>query len=398
MEDTDFFKHAAPVAQRVTREFARRFRGPCRVFRAPGRVNLIGEHTDYNDGFVMPAALGFYTCAAVGPRSDGRLTIYSVDFDETVDIEIDALAQGPTGHWSDYLRGVAAVLRARGVPVAGANLVIKGEVPIGAGLSSSAAIEVSTALALLAAAGAHLDRREIAAVCQRAEHEYVGTRCGIMDQFISCFGQAGHALLLDCRTLAYEPVPIPDTVRIVICNTMVKHELAGGEYNRRRADCEAGVQLLQRHVPKVRALRDVDMQQLERYSGEMPERTYRRCRHVVSENARTQEAAAALKNGDLSLFGKLMYASHASLRDDYEVSCRELDLLVDLGAKCDGVFGARMTGGGFGGCSVNLVEAGAVDTFQHDIARWYQTETGRPPEIYVCAASDGAGEVGPNSA
>jgi galactokinase len=397
MDDTDSFKHAIPAAQRVAQEFARRFHGPCRVFRAPGRVNLIGEHTDYNDGFVMPAALGFYTYAAVGKRSDRMLTVHSLDFDETVEFDIGMLAKGPTGHWSDYPRGVAAVLRARGVPVAGTNLVIKGEVPIGAGLSSSAALEVSTALAVLAAAGADLDRHELAAVCQRAEHEYAGTRCGIMDQFISCFAQASHALLLDCRTLAYEPLPIPDTVRIVICNSMVKHELAAGEYNRRRVDCEAGVLFLQRHVASVRALRDVDMRQLEQYSVEMPERIYRRCRHVISENARTQEAAAALMCGDLSLFGELMYASHASLRDDYEVSCSELDLLVELAGKCGGVLGSRMTGGGFGGCTVNLVEAAAVEAFQREIAQRYQAETGKQPEIYVCAASDGAGEVGPKS-
>ena len=394
MEETDSLNYATPAAQLVAHEFARRFRVPCRVFRAPGRVNLIGEHTDYNDGFVMPAALGFYTYVAVGARSDRRLSVYSLDFDETVDLEIDALAPGRTGHWSDYVRGVAAGLRARGVHSGGANLVIKGEVPIGAGLSSSAAIEVSTAVALLSTAAAHLERREIAAVCQRAEHEYAGAQCGIMDQFISCFGQANHALLLDCRTLAYEPLPIPESVRIVICNSMVKHELAGGEYNRRRADCEAGVQILQRKLPNVRALRDIDLQQLNQYSAEMPERIYRRCRHVVTEDARTLEAAGALKSADLGRFGRLMQASHASLRDDYEVSCRELDLLVELAGKCGGVFGSRMTGGGFGGCTVNLVAAVAVNSFSSEIAQQYQKATGKTPEIYVGTASDGAGEVG----
>jgi galactokinase len=394
MEETDSFNYANSAAQLVAYEFTRSFQGRCRVFRAPGRVNLIGEHTDYNDGFVMPAALGFYTYAAVGTCSDRRLSVYSLDFDETAELKIDALVPGPTGHWSDYVRGVAAVLRAHGVDIRGANLVIKGEVPMGAGLSSSAAIEVSTAFALLAAAEAHLDRREIASVCQRAEHEYAGTQCGIMDQFISCFGQANHALLLDCRTLAYETLPIPDAARIVICNSMVKHELAGGEYNRRRADCEAGVQLLQSNLPNVRALRDVDLRQLNQYSAEMPERIYRRCRHVVSEIARTLEAAAALKSGDLGLFGRLMYASHDSLRDDYEVSCHELDLLVELASKCSGVFGARMTGGGFGGCTVNLVAAEAVESFSSGIAQQYREATGKKPEIYVGTASDGAEEVG----
>ncbi len=398
MPETDSFSYASPAAQLVAYEFARRFEGTYRIFRAPGRVNLIGEHTDYNEGFVMPAALGFYTYVAVGNRSDRRLSVYSLDFNETVDLDIAALPPGPTGHWSDYVRGVAAVLQAHGLAIAGASLVIKGEIPIGAGLSSSAAIEVSTAFALLAAAGAHLDRGKIASLCQRAEHEYAGTQCGIMDQFISIFGQANHALLLDCRTLAYEPVPIPDSVRIVICNSMVKHELAGGEYNRRRADCEEGVKLLRRNLPTVRALRDVDMRQLEQYSGDMPERIYRRCRHVVSENARTQEASVALKNDDLRLFGKLMYASHVSLRDDYEVSCPELDLLVELAAQCGGVFGARMTGGGFGGCTVNLVVAEAVESFSSEISQQYQRATGKKPEIYVGTASDGAAEVGAQQA
>ena len=390
----DPFTDSNPTAQIVVREFTHRFPDSCRVFRAPGRVNLIGEHTDYNDGFVMPAALGFYTYAAIGARSDRRLTVYSLDFEETVEMEIDALANGPSGHWSDYVRGVAAILRESGVAVGGANLVIKGEVPIGAGLSSSAAIEVSTALALLAIAKVQLDRREIAAICQRAEHKYAGTQCGIMDQFISCFGQAHCALLLDCRTLAYETLPISDSVRIVICNSMVKHELAGGEYNRRRADCEAGVQFLQNKLTNVRALRDVDLVQLNQYCGEIPERIYRRCRHVVSEDARTLEAAVALKSGNMDLFGSLMYASHASLRDDYEVSCPELDLLVELASKCSGVFGSRMTGGGFGGCTVNLVATEKVEAFRYEMEHGYRIAAGKKPDIYVCAASDGAGEVG----
>jgi galactokinase len=373
--------------------FRRRYGGLSRVFRAPGRVNLIGEHTDYNDGFVMPAALDFSTYIAAGASSADNLTVHSLDFDETVTLHLDALPHGATGHWSDYVRGVAAILQARGIAICGAHLVVKGDVPIGAGLSSSAAIEVATAFALLAISGVSLERRVIAEVCQRAEHEYAGTKCGIMDQFISCLGQAQHALMLDCRSLEYEALPLPAGMRIVICNSMVKHALAGGEYNLRRADCEAGVQLLQRHLPAVRALRDVTLPQLQEHSQHMPERIYRRCRHVVSENARTLDAAAALKSGDLARSGRLMYESHASLRDDYEVSCPELDLLVDFAEKYPGVFGARMTGGGFGGCTVNLVEASAVEAFQAEVSRRYQNATGKQPAIYVCAASDGAGEV-----
>lgn len=394
MEKTKPFDNVGPSVRLVIQQFRQRYHEPSRVFRAPGRVNLIGEHTDYNDGFVMPAALDFYTYVAAGARPDHKISVHSVDFDETVDVELEALAPGPTGHWSDYPCGVAALLFARGAIAAGANLVIKGDVPIGAGLSSSAAVEVATAVSLLAIAGTDLGRRDIAAICQRAEHEYAGTKCGIMDQFISCFGRANHALLLDCRSLDFDSLPVPGGVRIVICNSMVRHELAGGQYNLRREDCEAGVRLLQRHLPDISALRDVTEAQLRRFAAEIPERVYRRCRHVITENARTLEAAAALRHGDLSRFGELMFASHNSLRDDYEVSCPELDVLVQLARSVDGVFGARMTGGGFGGCTVNLVSAEAVGSFQAQLSHQYHTATGMQPAIYVCAASDGAGEVG----
>ncbi|HEY4900759.1 MAG TPA: galactokinase [Terriglobales bacterium] len=381
----------------TTRTVAEKFRElygePMGVFRAPGRVNLIGEHTDYNDGSVMPAALAFYTYVAAGPRIDRTLTVYSVDFDETRNFDLGDLAGSPTGHWSDYVRGVAEVLQASGNPIRGANLVIKGEVPIGAGLSSSAALEVASALALLTNSGLTLSGIEVAKACQRAEHEFAGTKCGIMDQFISCYGRANHALLLDCRSLSWEPLRIEDRVRIVVCNTMVKHELAGGEYNRRRADCDAGVLYLRQYLPDIRALRDASLSQLNQYGATLPDVTYRRCRHVISENARVLEAAQALKDGDLAGFGVLMYASHASLRDDYEVSCKELDLMVDFARKCRGVYGARMTGGGFGGCTVNMVNADGVDEFKATIAREYKSATGLLPEIYVCTAADGAGEV-----
>ena len=377
----------------VAHRFRELYGEPIGVFRAPGRVNLIGEHTDYNDGFVMPAALEFYTYVAAGPRTDRELSVYSIDFDETKCFHLDDLAGGPTGHWSDYVRGVADVVNASGDPIRGANLVIKGEVPIGAGLSSSAALEVATVLALLANSGLTWGRVDVAKACQRAEHEYAGTKCGIMDQFISCCARANHALLLDCRSLEYELLRIEDRVRIVICNTMVKHELAGGEYNRRRADCEAGVRFLQRYLPDIRALRDVSPSQLAEYGVGLPPETYRRCQHVISENARVLEAAQALKDGDLLRFGVLMYASHASLRDDYEVSCKELDLMVELARECSGVYGARMTGGGFGGCTVNLVDANAVEEFKAAIAGDYNDATGLHPEIYVCTAADGAAEV-----
>ena len=283
--------------------------------------------------------------------------------------------------------------RRRGQRLAGANLAIRGDVPVGAGLSSSAAIEVATAFALLGNSKLSMDRLDIALACQQAEHRYAGTKCGIMDQFISCFGRADHALMLDCRSLDYDALKIDPGVRIVICNTKVRHELAGGEYNLRRADCEAGVKYLKQHLPDIEALRDVTLDELERWGHEMPDLTYRRCHHVVTENERVLSARKALKSGDLDGFGDLMAKSHRSLADYYEVSCPELDLMVDLAGKCRGVHGSRMTGGGFGGCTVNLVAAASAQRFKETMEREYLKATGIHPDVYICAAADGAGEI-----
>jgi galactokinase len=275
----------------------------------------------------------------------------------------------------------------------GASLRIRGDVPIGSGLSSSAAIEVATACALTANSGLKIDPRELALLCQRAENEFVGARVGIMDQFVSLFGQAQHALLLDCRSLEFKLLPLLDIVRLIICNTMVKHELASSAYNERREQCEAGVQTLARFYPNVRALRDVTIEQLEEHRAELSEVIYRRCRHVITENARVIEAGEALEQHDLSRFGRLMGESHVSLRDDYEVSAVELDLMVELAQKVDGVYGARMTGGGFGGATVNLVKEEQADEFRARVAEGYERVTGLKPEIYVTNAGNGAEEV-----
>lgn len=363
------------------------------MFRAPGRVNLIGEHTDYNDGFVMPAAIEFSTWVAACGRPDRKLAIHSENFSESREFQLDDANPKPQGHWSDYVRGVAVVLERSGHRLCGANLLIRGEVPIGSGLSSSAAIEVATAFALLAVSGIALDRTEIAKLGQRAENEFVGMRCGIMDQFIACRAQAGHALMLDCRSLDFRRAPLPPGVRLVIGNTMVHHELAGGEYNRRRADCEAGVRHLARTLPHVTALRDVTPADLEQHGRDLPETVYRRCRHVIAENARVEQAATALDQGDLERFGRLMADSHASLRDDYEVSCSELDTMVEIASQIPGVYGSRMTGGGFGGCTINLVREECVDEFRRAVARRYQEATGREPLVYVSGAAAAACEV-----
>ena len=364
-----------------------------RTFRAPGRVNLIGEHTDYNDGFVMPAALDFFTWVRLSPLEQRRLQIFSENFNEEVEVDLDDKDLAARGHWSDYPVGVAVMMERAGHRLRGARLRIRGDVPIGSGLSSSAAIEVATACALAANSGLKIDARELALLCQRAENEFVGARVGIMDQFVSLFGQAQHALLLDCRSLEFKLLPLPDNVRLIICNTMVKHELASSAYNERRAQCEAGVRHLAQFYPNVRALRDVTIEQLEQHRTELPDVVYRRCRHVITENARVIEAGEALAQQDLNRFGKLMGESHVSLRDDYEVSSVELDLMVELAQKMDGIYGARMTGGGFGGSTVNLVREERTGEFRARVAESYEMVTKIKPEIYVCSAGNGAEEI-----
>jgi len=364
-----------------------------REFRAPGRVNLIGEHTDYNDGFVMPAAIDFATWVQVDPRSDGVLAIRSDNFQETREFRLGGNGARRAGHWSDYAIGVAVVLERAGYVLRGANLRIRGNVPIGSGLSSSASLEVATAFALLAAAGITLERTRIARLCQQAENEFVGVRCGIMDQYIACCGRAGHALAIDCRSLASRLLPLPRGMQLVICDTRVHHALAGGEYNRRREECEAGVAILRRAIPSIRALRDVAPGDFAALEDTLPEPVRQRCRHVVTECARVERAAAALERDDVETFGRLMCESHASLRDDYEVSCPELDLMARLAMGVKGVAGARMTGGGFGGCTINLVRPEAVDEFRRSVAAGYRAATGIEAAIYVSSAMDGAGEV-----
>jgi galactokinase len=364
-----------------------------RIYRAPGRVNLIGEHTDYNDGFVLPLAIDFSTWLAIAPRADRKIVIRSENFSESVEFDLDEPNPRGRGHWSDYPRGVAVMLERAGHQLRGADILLRGEVPVGAGLSSSAAVEVAVGYALCANAGLHVDRLQLALACQRAENDFVGMRCGLMDQFISCFGEKGHALLLDCRSLQFKLLPLPEDVKVVVCNTMVKHELAASEYNVRRAECEEGVRLLAQEISQVRSLRDVSVSDLERLRPKLPDVIYRRCRHIVSENARALAAATALEQGDPVDFGSLMGESHRSLRDDYEVSCAELDLLVELANEVEGVYGSRMTGGGFGGCTVNLVAAASVDLFRQSVATGYAKATGVEPEIYVCTAAQGAEQV-----
>jgi len=363
------------------------------IYRAPGRVNLIGEHTDYNDGFVLPAAIEFYCWVAAAPRRDRKLVIHSENFNETVEAGLASLTPLGNKHWANYPLGVAWALGQNGESPTGANIYIVGEVPLGAGLSSSAAVEVAVGFALFNHSGHAVDRAELAQLCQKAENEFVGARVGIMDQFVSCYGRASHALLLDCRSLEHKFVRLPPDLQLVICNTMVRHELASGEYNARRAECEEGVRSLRIFLPEIRALRDVTLSQLEAHRRSLSPQVFARCRHVISENARVKSAVDAFHRGDSKALGPLLQDSHRSLRDDYEVSCRELDLMVEIAIAQPGLIGARMTGGGFGGCTINLVESAAVTDFTRKVAAEYSSQTGLTPEIYVSPASEGAQQM-----
>jgi len=378
----------------LAQHFEKLFGSRPRVYRAPGRVNLIGEHTDYNDGFVMPAAVAFSTYVAIAARPDRKLVIHSEEFPGNFEFDLDNLPQRRSGTWCDYVLGVATVLRQRGHKLAGANLLVHGEVPIGAGLSSSAAIEVASALALLSLTGTQLPLPDIAKLCREAENTFVGARVGIMDQFVSCMGKAGHAFLLDCRSLEFKFVPIPPGISLVVCNTMVKHDVATSAYNTRRAECEEGVRLFAQWDSSVHALRDVSVDLLEQHSRDLPPTIWKRCSHVVRENQRTQDAARALSSGDLKHLGELMRDSHHSLRDLYEVSCRELDVMVEAAEGLPGFCGGRMTGGGFGGCTVNLVREGSATDFAAQISERYQQSTGIIPHVYICSAEDGAQALG----
>ncbi len=377
------------LRQRVVAAFDQAFGDtPTAVVAAPGRVNLIGEHTDYNEGFVLPAAIDRHVLLACRPRHDRQVRLYAADFSAASAFSLDDIRPDEAQRWSNYERGVTLMLQQAGHQIGGADAAITGDVPIGAGLSSSAAVEVATAYVFQQLYALPLSRVELAVLCQKAENEFVGMRCGIMDQYISALGQRDHALLIDCRSLEYELVPIPGDVAIIVCDTKVQRGLVDSEYNARRRECEAGARLL--GVP---ALRDIDPETFARRAHELPEVTRRRCRHVVHEYQRVLDSVAALRAGDLAAFGALMYDSHVSLRDDYEVSCRQLDVMVEAARRVKGVYGARMTGAGFGGCTVNLVDAGQAETFRRQVAAEYTRLTGLSPSIYVCAAEDGARRV-----
>jgi len=356
-----------------------------RVFRAPGRVNLIGEHTDYNEGFVFPQAIDRYVTIEASARDDRSVCVRSAEVKGEATFPLESER---AGDWSDYARGVSTLLARRGLLKTGADLRIHSTLPLGGGLSSSAALEVGVALALLGLNGQAMPLLELALLCQRAEHDFAGTRCGIMDQFIVTHAQAGTALVLDCRSLASRHVRLPDGgVRLVVANTMVKHELAGSAYNERRQQCEEAASRL-----GAKSLRDVTVEQLREHGGELPPAVLARARHVVEENERVGRFAEALENNDWKAAGEAMFQSHASLRDLYEVSCAELDFMVEAGREL-GSFGSRMTGGGFGGCTIHFVPAARADNFSSELASRYQRQFGIQPQVFACAAAGGAAEI-----
>jgi galactokinase len=378
--------------ERLLQNFCERFGAPCRLFRAPGRVNLIGEHTDYNGGFVFPIAINRYTWIAAARQEAEATTVASENVEQSHTFDHSPQAR-PTRTWTDYVQGVAVALQKRGLSIPGVKMNILSDIPIGSGLSSSAALETAAGYAYLSLAQHPIDLVQLALACQEAENEFVGTRCGIMDQYAACMGRDGSALLLDCRSLECRYAPLPQLAEIVIINTMVEHELAGSEYNARRAQCEQAVAKISERHREVTALRDVSLELLESEKQFLPAATYRRARHVVTENQRVLDAFAALEQQNFERFGELMVRSHMSLKDDYEVSCPELDIIVEHATKLEGVYGARMTGGGFGGCAVALVERSRVQPVSASIEAAYRDATGMTPEIYVCRAVGGVGEV-----
>lgn len=368
-----------------------------RCFVAPGRVNLIGEHTDYNDGFVLPAALDLALVALLAPREDNKAIVVSIDKGPDDEFALDNIPRLPNHEWTNYVRGVVLALQAKGGQIGGFTMVVGSTIPVGSGLSSSAALEVATGFGLGKLFGPELSGPELATMCQRVENEFVGVNCGIMDQFIVANGQADHALFLDCRDLTTEHVPIPSDLAIVICDTRHPHALTDGPYNERRASCEEAVEAIAADQPAVTALRDADMDLLNQARGRMSEPVYKRARHVITENRRVLDSVRALKQGDAVTFGRLMNESHDSLKDDYKVSCDQLDQMVNVCRGVDGVLGSRLTGAGFGGCTVTLARADAVERLSEAVLTQYPVQPKGPALVYRSRAMAGVREEDPKA-
>ncbi len=381
------------MIQDIAAKFEELYKQKPLLVRSPGRVNLIGEHTDYNDGFVLPAAINKEIYFALAPNGTNTFRAFAYDLNESASFDLAAISPSSIS-WANYLLGVVAQVQQAGFKVQGFDVVFGGDIPIGAGLSSSAAVECGLAFGLNQLFGFNLERLTMVKMAQQAEHEYAGVRCGIMDQFASMFGKQNQVVKLDCRSLAYAyyTFDIAD-YHIVLCDTQVKHALASSEYNTRRLECEAGVAILQRHYPKVQSLRDATLPMLAQHQAEIDPVVYKRCVYVVSENKRVEEACQDLANKDLQAFGQKMYASHEGLQHQYEVSCPELDFLVDQTRALATVLGARMMGGGFGGCTINIVKVDAIPAFQQQMEQAYEQQFGVQLKTYIASIVDGSSLV-----
>lgn len=378
------------VEGRVREAHRKRFEQEGKIYSAPARVNLIGEHTDYTGGLVMPMAIGFHTIAAISPRQDGRAVFSSANYGEVREFDIASLDKQPTRRWSDYPAGVVWSLKQSGLTPAGFDMSLEGDVPLGAGLSSSASVEVAVAVAILSQMGRKLPLEELAPLCRRAENEYVGAKSGIMDQFIVAGGVEHRAMMLDCRSLEYDLLPLPEEVCIVIANSMVRHSVATGDYGNRRDEVEAGQAVLRREKPGIELLRDATLADLAACRDKMSPESFARCKHIITENARVLAAREALLASDMKRFGELMVEAHASMRDDFVASCEEVDTLVEIANRQQGCFGARITGGGFGGCTVNVVKAELADAFVEQVKQEYERAVGIKADCFISSPSDGA--------
>ncbi len=362
-------------------------------YKAPGRINLIGEHTDYNSGFVLPAAIDKAVFFAVGKNHVNKLRLFSADYNEAFEIEINDLKRTDI-HWANYIIGVTAQFQKRGLRPEGIDCVFGGNIPLGAGLSSSAALECGFAICINDLFGFQIAKSELILIAQKAEHEFAGVMCGIMDQFASIFGRESHVMKLDCRSLDYEYYPfINDETEIILCDTKVKHSLASTEYNQRRSECETGVEIIRETYPSVGSLRDATPEMLEAARSQMEPNVYLCCHYVIHENIRVENACKTLLRNDFITFGKLMYETHEGLSKEYQVSCNELDILVDIARNDPSVSGSRMMGGGFGGCTINLVKKEGVQKFIAKVETEYRHKTGIEPEIYQVKIADGAGKI-----
>ncbi|HET9908745.1 MAG TPA: galactokinase [Anaerolineales bacterium] len=381
----------------ITALFSKTFgEKPAHLARAPGRVNLLGEHVDYNDGFVLPAAIDRATYIAFSPSDSVQTTLLAADLNQQVSFSPETIStktqidSSPLPEWALYPAGVMWTLLAESVSTPAMNAVYASNVPRGSGLSSSASVEMAFMIGWQTLGQWKLPPMQQAQLSQKAENQYVGVNCGIMDQFASACGVENHLLLLDCRSLEWKPIPLPADVAVVIADTMVRRKLTSGEYNNRRAACEEAVRLLQKDLPDIKSLRDVSVHDFNRLAGKLPEEVSKRARHVVEEIERTNQAEALLKVRNIPRFGELMNECHKSLRDFYEVSCPELDVMVRIAQSLDGCYGARLTGAGFGGCTVNLVAQENAEAFAQSLKEGYQIETGYQPDIYITGASSGA--------